>query len=67
MQMQSILNTPRGQQTPVQELKNQLVKQLNTWLHLLRLDTRYLFTGCHFFYIFLERRMQYGKDNSDRA
>ena len=67
MQMQSILNTPRGQQKLVQELMNQLVTQLNTWLHLLHLDTRYLFTGCHFFYIFLERRMQYGKDNSDRA
>lgn len=64
MQMQSILNAPRGQQKPVQELMNQLVEQLNTYLHL---DTRYLFTGCHFFYIFLERRMQYGKDNSDRA
>ena len=53
MQMQSIFNTPRGQATDSEKL----VKQLNTWLHL---DTRYLFTGCHFFYIFLERRMQYG-------
>lgn len=58
MQMQSILNTPRGQATDSEKL----VKQLNTWLHL---DTRYLFTGCHFFYIFSERRMQYGKDNGD--
>lgn len=62
MQMQSILNTPRGKQNPIHELMNQLVTQLNIWLHL---DTRYLFTGCHFFYIFLERRMQYGKDNCD--
>ena len=60
MQMQSIFNTPRGKATDSEKL----AKQLNTWLHL---DTRYLFTGCHFFYIFLERRMQYGKDNSDRA
>ncbi len=53
MQMQSIFNTPRGKATDSEKL----AKQLNTWLHL---DTRYLFTGCHFFYIFLERRMQYG-------
>ena len=64
MQMQSILKALRGKQKLVYELMDQLVTQLNTWLHL---DTRYLFTGCHFFYIFLERRMQYGKDNSDRA
>lgn len=61
MQMQSILNTPRGQAKDSEKL----AKQLNNWLHLLHLDTRYLFTGCHFFYIFLERRMQYGKDNGD--
>ena len=65
MQMQSILKALRGKQKLVYELMDQLVTQLNTWLHFLHLDTRYLFAGCHFFYIFLERRMQYGKDNGD--
>ena len=50
MQMQSILKALRGKQKLVYELMDQLVTQPNTWLHL---DTRYLFTGCHFFYIFL--------------